>query len=219
MKKIVLIGAVLLIAIPIAYYFINQRNEKKLPIINPCDLLHDVVAPELRNKCRGHRIEDFEFYNQNGNYIKSSEIKGGIWVVEYFFATCKGICPTMNSQLKRVQKAYKDDESVKIMSFTVDPENDTIEALKKYAVEHDAIDGKWHFFTGDRADLYELARKSFFLLKPAEAENLDYAGGDFMHTNNFVLIDSKRRIRGYYDGTNPDEVDELIADIRILQSE
>ena len=125
----------------------------------------------------------------------------------------------MNSQLKRVQKAYKDDESVKIMSFTVDPENDTIEALKKYAVEHNAIDGKWHFFTGNRADLYELARKSFFLLKPAEAENLDYAGGDFMHTNNFVLIDSKRRIRGYYDGTNPDEVDELIADIRILQSE
>ena len=103
MKKIVLIGAVLLIAIPIAYYFINQRNETKLPIINPCDLLHDVVSPELRNKCRGHRIEDFEFYNQNGNYIKSSEIKGGIWVVEYFFATCKGICPTMNSQLKRVQ--------------------------------------------------------------------------------------------------------------------
>lgn len=219
MKKFILIGVVLLISIPIAYYFINKRNAKKLPIINPCELLHDVVDAELRNKCSGHKIEDFEFYNQNGNYIKSNQIKGGIWVVEYFFATCKGICPTMNSQLKRVQKAFINDNSVKIMSFTVDPEKDTIEALKKYALEHDAIDGKWHFFTGKRADLYQLARRSFFLLKPAEAENLDYAGGDFMHTNNFVLIDSQRRIRGYYDGTNPDEVDELIADIEILKAE
>lgn len=219
MKKIALIGVVLMISIPIAYYFINKRNEKTLPIINPCDLLHDVVDPELRKTCRGHKIEDFAFYNQNGKYIKSGDIKGGIWVVEYFFATCKGICPTMNSQLKRVQKAYINDNSVKIMSFTVDPEKDTIEALKKYAIEHDAINGKWHFFTGKRSDLYQLARKSFFLLKPAEAENLDYSGGDFMHTNNFVLIDSQRRIRGYYDGTNPDEVDELIADIRILKAE
>ena len=219
MKRVVFIFVILLFAIPVAYYYMMESSKKKLPIINPCDLLHDVVAPELRNQCRGHKVEDFEFFNQNGDYIKSSEIKGGIWVVEYFFATCRGICPTMNSQLKRVQKAYINDNSVKIMSFTVDPEKDSIEALKKYALEHDAVDGKWHFFTGKRDDLYQLARRSFFLLKPAEAENLDYAGGDFMHTNNFVLIDSQRRIRGYYDGTNPDEVDELIVDIGILKAE
>ena len=219
MKRILFIVVLLLVCVPIAYYYNTKPIKKKLPIISPCDLLQDVVAPEIRNKCRDHRIKDFEFYNQNGNYIKSGEIIGGIWVVEYFFATCMGICPTMNSQLKRVQSAYKDDESVKIMSFTVDPENDTIEALKKYAVEHNAINGKWHFFTGDRADLYKLARQSFFLLKPAEAENLDYAGGDFIHTNNFVLIDAKRRIRGYYDGTNPQEVDKLISDIQILKTE
>ena len=103
MKRILFLVVLLLVCVPIAYYYNTKPIKKKLPIISPCDLLQDVVAPEIRNKCRDHRIKDFEFYNQNGNYIKSCEIIGGIWVVEYFFATCMGICPTMNSQLKRVQ--------------------------------------------------------------------------------------------------------------------
>ena len=208
-----------MIAIPIAYYYMMESNKKKLPIINPSELVPDVVDPELRNKASGHKIQDFEFVNQNGDLIKSKELEGKIWVVEYFFATCKGICPIMNKQMQRVQSAYSDDNEIKILSFTVDPINDSIEALKKYAESHEAINGKWHFFTGNKTQLYGLARQSFFLLKPAEAKNLGDAGGDFIHTNNFVLIDPQKRIRGYYDGTNPDEVDELIADIGILKAE
>ena len=188
-------------------------------MINPIDLNSEMVDIELRSKGRDHFIADFDLIDQDGLAFSSSSVSKKIWVVEYFFASCKGICPIMNEQMKRIQSAYLRDTNVVIISFTVDPENDTIEALKKYAVEHNAIDGKWHFFTGDRAALYKLARQSFFLLKPAEAENLDYAGGDFIHTNNFVLIDAKRRIRGYYDGTNPQEVDKLISDIQILKSE
>ena len=208
-----------MIAIPIAYYYMMESNKKKLPIINPSELVPDVVDPELRNKASGHKIQDFEFVNQNGDLIKSKELEGKIWVVEYFFATCKGICPIMNKQMQRVQSAYSDDNEIMILSFTVDPINDSIEALKKYAESHEAINGKWHFFTGNKTQLYGLARQSFFLLKPAEAKNLGDAGGDFIHTNNFVLIDPQKRIRGYYDGTNPDEVDELIADIGILKAE
>lgn len=208
-----------MIAIPIAYYYMMESNKKKLPIINPSELVPEVVDPELRNKASGHKIQNFEFVNQNGVLIKSKELEGKIWVVEYFFATCKGICPIMNKQMQRVQSAYSDDNEIKILSFTVDPINDSIEALKKYAESHEAINGKWHFFTGNKAKLYGLARQSFFLLKPAEAKNLGDAGGDFIHTNNFVLIDPQKRIRGYYDGTNPDEVDELIADIGILKAE
>ncbi|MDA9160978.1 SCO family protein [Crocinitomicaceae bacterium] len=219
MKRIVFVFIILMIAIPIAYYYMMESNKKKLPIINPSELVPDVVDPELRNKASGHKIQDFEFVNQNGDLIKSKELEGKIWVVEYFFATCKGICPIMNKQMQRVQSAYSDDNEIKILSFTVDPINDSIEALKKYAESHEAINGKWHFFTGNKTQLYGLARQSFFLLKPAEAKNLGDAGGDFIHTNNFVLIDPQKRIRGYYDGTNPDEVDELIADIGILKAE
>ena len=219
MKRIVFVFIILMIAIPIAYYYMMESNKKKLPIINPSELVPDVVDPELRNKASGHKIQDFEFVNQNGDLIKSKELEGKIWVVEYFFATCKGMCPIMNKQMQRVQSAYSDDNEIKILSFTVDPINDSIEALKKYAESHEAINGKWHFFTGNKTQLYGLARQSFFLLKPAEAKNLGDAGGDFIHTNNFVLIDPQKRIRGYYDGTNPDEVDELIADIGILKAE
>ena len=219
MKRVIFVFVILLIAIPIAYYYLMESSKKKLPIINPSELVPDVVDPELRNKASGHKIQDFEFVNQNGTLINSKELEGKIWIVEYFFATCKGICPIMNKQMQRVQGAFRDDEEIKILSFTVDPKNDSIKALKAYAESHHAINGKWHFFTGNKTQLYGLARQSFFLLKPAEAKNLGDAGGDFIHTNNFVLIDPQKRIRGYYDGTNPDEVDELIADIGILKAE
>ena len=218
MKRIIFVFLVLMICVPIAYYFINPSSKKKLPIINPTDLLTDVVDPELRNKARGHKAQDFEFINHNGERINSKQLEGKIWVVEYFFATCLGICPIMNEQMMRIQAAYKNDSNVVLLSFTVDPEKDSVMALKDYAISHGAIDGKWHFFTGDKKDLYELARKSFFVLKPAEAKNLGDAGSDFIHTNNFVLLDQKKRIRGYYDGTNAEEVSELIEDISALRN-
>ena len=219
MKRVLFIVALLLVCVPIAYYYNIKSTQKKLPIINPSELVEDVVDPELRNKSMGHKIQDFEFVNQNNVLIHSKDIEGNIWIVEYFFATCPSICPIMNEQMQRVQETYRNDDQIKILSFTVDPENDSVAALKQYADDHQAIDQKWHFFTGNKKALYQLARQSFFLLKPAETANVGDAGGDFIHTNNFVLIDTQKRIRGYYDGTNPQEVDELISDIQILKSE
>ncbi len=121
--------------------------------------------------------------------------------------------------MRRIQDAYPSDNRLKILSFTVDPETDTVAELKRYATVHHADDNQWHFLTGQKADLYKLARRSFFVLKPAEVENQGDVGSDFIHTNNFVLVDQRMRIRGYYDGTSSTEVTKLINDIKRLFDE
>ncbi|MGB0915033.1 MAG: SCO family protein [Crocinitomicaceae bacterium] len=197
-------------------------EEKMLDVINPVDLDPQMVDESLLmdRKGYGHTIGEFSFLNQNGETITRAETDGKVYVAEYFFTTCGSICPIMNEQMQRVQKVYLREPDLKILSFTVYPEVDSVEQMKRYAEEHEANDGQWHFLTGNKADLYSLARKSFFVLKPAEAENLGDANSDFIHTNNFVLVDRKRRIRGYYDGTSTAGVDSLIYDIgRLLKEE
>ena len=122
----------------------------------------------------------------------------------------------MNQQMMRVQEAYKNNPDLKILSFTVDPDIDDVKQMKMYADGHGADPSQWYFLTGAKEDLYGLARKSFFILKPAEAQNLGDGGSDFIHTNNFVLVDQKLRIRGYYDGTSSKEIDKMIQDIAVL---
>lgn len=121
----------------------------------------------------------------------------------------------MSNQLKRVQDKYQDDHNVIILSHTVDPVHDTPEKLQQYAESYGAIPGKWYFLTGDKKHIYELARKSYFLA----VSDGDGSNRDFIHSQQLVLIDSHKRIRGYYDGTNPEEVNQLIHDIRILETE
>ena len=219
MKRTFFLGLLLLVCIPIAYYFTSSKKEKPLPIINPIDVNEEMVDPELLRLGFGHHIGSFSFQNQDGKIISTQEMKGKIAVVEYFFTTCKSICPIMNQQMQRVNVAFKGDKDVRIFSFTVDPETDDVVQMKKYANSHQATSGKWHFLTGKKENLYALARKSFFVLKPAEAQNLGDAGSDFIHTNNFVLVDKQLRIRGYYDGTSVKEVNQLISDIKRLQKE
>ena len=219
MKKVIFIFLLLMVCVPIAYYFNAPSDLKELAVINPIDLNSEMVDVELRSKGKDHFIADFDLIDQDGLAFSSSSVSKKIWVVEYFFASCKGICPIMNEQRKRIQYAYLGDTNLVILSFTVDPENDTPQVLKAYANAHDAAAKKWFFLTGDKELIYTLARKSFFLLKPAEAKNQGDVGSDFIHTNNFVLIDENKQIRGYYDGTNRNEVDELIEDIAILQKE
>jgi protein SCO1/2 len=215
MKRLLVLGIIAVAAISVAYYFLIPA-EPPLPVINPIDLEEEMVDPELLRKGYGHTIGDFSFVNQNGLTITQEEVKGKVYVAEYFFTTCGTICPKMNEQMKRVQMAYADNDDVRILSFTVNPEVDTVEQMKQYAEGHGAKDGQWHFLTGTREKLYELARKSFFILKPAEAQNLGDAGSDFIHTNNFVLVDREKRIRGYYDGTSEKEVSKLIKDMQRL---
>jgi protein SCO1/2 len=219
MKRIFFLGLLLLVCIPIAYHFTSSKKENPLPIINPIDVNEEMVDPEMLRLGIGHHIGVFSFQNQDAQLISTKDMKGKISVVEYFFTTCKSICPVMNMQMKRVDAAFKNENDLRIFSFTVDPETDDVAQMKKYATSHQATSGKWHFLTGKKEDLYALARKSFFVLKPAEAQNLGDAGSDFIHTNNFVLVDRQLRIRGYYDGTSEKEVNQLISDIKRLQKE
>lgn len=220
MNRFVFLAIFIVIGVSITYYYI-QPKEKELGVINPVDLLPEMVDESmlLERKGYGHTIGEFSFKNQNGDTITQADVDGKIYVAEYFFTTCGSICPIMNKQMQRVQKAYMREQDLKILSFTVDPDVDTVEQMKRYAVEHEANDEQWHFLTGSKEELYSLARKSFFVLKPAEAENLGDAGSDFIHTNNFVLVDRQRRIRGYYDGTSTAGVDSLIYDINRLLKE
>ncbi len=204
----------------ITYYFqtSNSEKSKSLPILNPIDLQEEMVDPELLRIGYGHTIGDFSLIDQENQKITEKTIEGKVFVAEYFFTTCQTICPIMNSQMQRIDNKFGNNKKFQILSFTVDPEKDTPSALKAYAVAHNA--GKnWHFITGKKEKLYALARKSFFVLKPAAAINQGDVGSDFIHTNNFVLVDKNKRIRGYYDGTNSKEVDSLLRDINLLLKE
>lgn len=164
----------------------------------------------------GHTVQDFSFVNQFGETITQADVQNKVYVVDYFFTTCGSICPVMTGQMKRVQATFLNEVDFLILSHTVWPEVDTVEQLLKYAKEKALVRGKWHLLTGGKEKLYELARKSYFVLKPTEADDVGDGNSDFIHTNNFVLVDQKRRIRGYYDGTDSTEVSHLIRDIRIL---
>ena len=209
-----------IIGITITYMMTTNKNVKtSLPVYNPIDMQSEMVDSSIQRVGFGHKIGSFSFLNQNGETITHKSMEGNVSVVEYFFTTCGTICPIMNSQMQRISKAYISRSDVRIFSFTVLPEIDTVEQMARYAKKHFAKTPQWNFLTGKKEDLYHLARTSFFVLKPAEAENLGDEGSDFIHTNNFVLVDKQKRIRGYYDGTNSKEVTKLISDIAVLLEE
>jgi protein SCO1/2 len=215
MKKI-LILAILFVVCVFTAYFMTRNKKTPLPILNPIDLNSEMVDSSLKTKGIGHKIGKFSFLNQNNEIISDKDVRGKVFVAEYFFTTCGTICPIMNQQMSRVHKTFQNNSNFKILSFTVNPEIDTVEQLHRYAKIHGANSKQWYFLTGQKKELYKLARTSFFVLKPAEAQNLGDAGSDFIHTNNFVLIDQKMQIRGYYDGTSSHEVNILINDIQQL---
>lgn len=219
MKRILFLVVFFILGVTITYFMIKPSKEKSLPVINPVDVNKEMVDPELLRIGYGHKIGNFSFLNQDGKVVTQQDVKGKVFVAEYFFTTCGTICPIMNVQMQRVHKVYQANNNVRILSFTVDPKVDTVAQMKRYAVAHGADVKSWFFLTGTQEKLYELARKSFFVLKPAETENQGDVGSDFIHTNNFVLVDKEMRIRGYYDGTNSKEVDELIEDIALLVKE
>jgi protein SCO1/2 len=219
MKRIIFLVIFTIVGITFTYYMSKPEVKRSLPVINPIDVNSEMVDPELLRVGYGHKIGNFSFLDQEGKTITQDNVKGKVYVVEYFFTTCGTICPKMNKQMQRVHKKFKADANVHILSFTVNPELDTVEQLNRYAKEHGADPKIWHFLTGKKEDLYALARTSFFVLKPAEAENQGDVGSDFIHTNNFVLVDKEMRIRGYYDGTSVKEVDQLMGDIELLLKE
>ncbi len=165
---------------------------------------------------RIHTVADFAFTNQSGETISQETVKGKIYVTDFIFTACPGICPKMMNNMVKVQEAFKGDDNVLLLSHSVTPEIDSVKALKKFGERNGAIEGKWHLLTGERKAIYDIARKSYFA-----DEDLGFSrdGNDFLHTENFILVDGQRRIRGIYNGVLPAEVDRLIEDIHTLKLE
>ncbi|PBQ31464.1 SCO family protein [Sphingobacteriaceae bacterium] len=162
-----------------------------------------------------HTIADFKFTNQYGETVSKETVKNKIYVANFFFATCKSICPEMSTNLIDVQKAFVKDDSVLILSHSVNPLHDTVEVLMNYATTYSAIKNKWHLLTGDKKEIYALAKNSYIV----NAFEDDGSPEGFLHSELFLLIDTKGRMRGMYDGTNKAEVQKLIADIHLLKNE
>lgn len=189
--------------------------EKKLPVFNPADVNPKLVDKSVINITRNHKVADFKLINQNGEIVTQDDYKDKIYVTDFFFTRCMTICPVMTNNMGKLQEVFKNDDEIKFLSLSVTPEMDSIPILKEYAVKKGVIDAKWNITTGDKKHIYELARKSYFAV-------LDEGDGglqDFIHTENFILVDKKRQIRGFYDGTDSKDIERLILDIKILQNE
>lgn len=166
----------------------------------------------------GHKVKPFAFVNQEGKTITNADVAGKIYVVEYFFTTCKGICPRMNENMSKVYTAYRGKNDVMILSHTVDPLKDTVGAMKAYSLRFDADPKQWEFLTGSKKELYDMARYSY-LVTAADDTAITDIESDFIHTDRFVLVDRGGRIRGQYKGTDIGEVNQLIGDIGELLKE
>ena len=192
----------------------NQDLKKQLPIYNPSDFNPKYVDKSVRDITQNHTVKDFNLINQNGNVINSKDYENKIYVVDFFFTRCPSICPIMTDNMKLVQDEYIDDNNIMLLSLSVTPDIDNVEVLKNYAIEKGVNDLKWNITTGSKKHIYELARKSYF----AVVDQGDGGLQDFIHTPNFVLVDTKKQIRGIYDGTEDKEISRLIKDINILKN-
>jgi protein SCO1/2 len=198
--------------IVISLFYTALKPKKSLPIFNPSDVNPELVDTTVQFIANKHRIADFSFTNQNGKTITQKDYEGKIYVADFFFTTCKSICPKMTTNLVDVQKAFLHNPKVKLLSFTVMPDIDNVSVLKDYAKINGVVDSKWNLVTGDKKAIYTMARKSYLAVKQGKPDE-QY---DMVHTENFVLVDSKKRVRGFYDGTNKEEIKRLIEDINWL---
>ena len=206
----------LILSIIIVSIIYNTLNVyQPLPIYQPAMVSTELVDSTIQYQKKYHKITDFKLINQNGKTVTQDDYKNKIYVADFFFTTCQTICPIMTNHMAQIQKALINDDDVLLLSHTVTPKIDTVAQLKRYALEKGVNDAKWNLVTGDKKQIYELARKSYLAVK-------DFGdGGDFdmIHTENFMLIDKKRQIRGFYDGTNAEDIDKLLEDIKILKQE
>ena len=209
----------------LSLFYNALKPKKQLPIYTPA-----MVNPELvdslvqhENNKLNHTLADFSFKNQNNEIITQNHYEDVIYVADFFFTTCPTICPIMTDNMVWLQDQIKDMPDVKLLSFSVTPDIDTPEVLRAYADEKGVIDSKWNLLTGDKKEIYYLARQSFLAVKTTTVGELY----DMVHTENFILVDKNKRIRGFYDGTNLDEekdddtqtVMQLLKDIKWLREQ
>ncbi|WP_367915383.1 SCO family protein [Leadbetterella sp. DM7] len=187
-----------------------STQQKELPYLGPHEISDtgDTVY---------HRIPDFSFVNQDGDTVTQEDVAGKIYVADFFFSTCPTICPIMKGQMLRIFEKYKDNDSLMILSHSINPRYDTPEVLKQYKEKLGVNSPRWQFLTGTQTDVYKLAQNSYLTSALEDSTAADEGG--FVHSGAFVLIDKDRHIRAIYDGTKEKEVDKLMADIdRLLHT-
>jgi protein SCO1/2 len=213
-KSFIAILALTSIAI-LALFYDALKPKEKLTIYQPSMVNYELVDSTLQHKKKFHKIAPFSLTNQNGLTVTEKDYMNKIYVADFFFTTCPSICPKMTANMVLIQENIKTDNQVLLLSFSVTPEIDSVQQLKSYAIEKGVIDSKWNLLTGNKKEIYELARKSYLAVKT------DGDGGehDMIHTENFILVDPEKRIRGFYDGTDINAMDELLSDIKVLQME
>lgn len=195
-----------------ALIYSKYGREEQLPIFNPTDFNPALVDAAMQGSIEDHTVADFELINQNGETITQSDYENKIYVTDFFFAKCPSICPIMTSNLAIIQERFIDNEEIMLLSISVTPHLDSVPVLNEYAKDKGVIDHKWNITTGNKKHIYNLARKSYF----AVVSEGDGGLQDFIHTPNFILVDTQKQIRGVYDGTDDKEIERLIKDITIL---
>lgn len=206
------VGLAIVSAVMIYFFYQALVPKKSLPVFGPSDVNPELVDSTVQHVGKNHRIQDFKFVNQYADTITQQDYQDCIYVADFFFTTCPTICPIMTKNMEMLQEKIKSFPNVKILSHTVTPEIDSVPVLKIYADKHHAIKGKWNLVTGNKKEIYYMARQSYLAVKTTTSSELY----DMVHTENFVLVDSKRRVRGFYDGTDKKEIDRLFEDIKWL---
>ena len=213
-KPFAIVLLVLSIVIISIFYQILKPREV-LPIFQPAQVNVELVDSTIQHVKKYHTIADFSLINQNGKTVTQDTYNNKIYIADFFFTTCQTICPIMTDHMVILQNQLKLDPDVMLLSHTVTPEIDSVAQLKKYALNKGVLDSKWNLVTGDKKEIYQLARKSYLAVK-SYGDGGEY---DMIHTENFILIDQKKRIRGYYDGTLEEDIESLLNDIDILKKE
>ena len=213
-KPFAIVLLVLSIVIISIFYQILKPREV-LPIFQPAQVNEELVDSTIQHVKKYHTIADFSLINQNGKTVTQDTYNNKIYIADFFFTTCQTICPIMTDHMIILQNKLKLDKDVMLLSHTVTPEIDSVAQLKKYALNKGVLDSKWNLVTGDKKEIYQLARKSYLAVK----SNGDGGEYDMIHTENFILVDQKKRIRGYYDGTLEEDIESLLNDIDILKKE
>lgn len=193
---------------------INKKTT--LPFFNSADFTPQWISEKSKIYESIHKIPSFEFVNQLGEKVTNSTYKGKIYIADFFFTTCPGICPRLAKNMRKLQEVFKDDDDVMLLSHSVTPVKDSVPVLNAYAIENRVDAKKWNLVTGDKKAIYEIARKAYF----ADEDFVKTQDEDaFIHTENFILIDRKGRIRGVYNGTLAIEVDRILRHIKLLKNE
>ena len=193
----------------------NSRADY-LPYYNDESFTPHWLTPNTDEEKTFHKIPDFSLTNQSGETVTQDTFEDKIYVTDFFFTTCPGICPKMTGNMAKIQEEFKNDQDVLLLSHSVMPSTDSVSVLRAYANKNEVVDNKWHLVTGSRDEIYSLGRDHYFVESDlGEVKSID----DFLHTENFLLIDKNKHIRGIYNGLNRASMAQLITDVKALKQE